>query len=307
MSKRTNFNVAWKLDPLFKTWVTEDPVSKGNFRCSLCHVTLELSNMGRNALVKHSKSKKHQQNFETSKSASAAMLTSWTRVRTKPNSAGDQEVKDGSSVNDCDTTSNRSIARSADTTLPGPSHGGAVSERGSVFEAWGIRDDVLKAEALWTIHSVINHHSFNSNANTSALFEVMFPDSPMAKQFSCGANKMSYLASFGIAPFFTEELYDSLSNAHYYSVSFDESLNTTTKNEQLDVAVRYFDVESSRTVDRYLNSQFLGHSTAENLLKSFMEATCRLEMKKTIHVSLDGPAVNHKFLRLLQAERKKGQ
>ena len=81
MSKRTNFNVAWKLDPLFKTWVTEDPVSKGNFRCSLCHVTLELSNMGRNALMKHS-SKKHQQNFETSKSASAAMLTSWTRVRT---------------------------------------------------------------------------------------------------------------------------------------------------------------------------------------------------------------------------------
>ena len=155
------------------------------------------------------------------------MLTSWTRVRTEPNGAGDQEVEDG-------------IARSANRTLPGPSHGGAVSERGSMFEAWGIKDDVLKAETLWTIHRVINSHSFNSNANTSTLFEVRFPNSPMAKQFFCIATKMSYLASFSIAPFFTEELYNSLSNAQYYSVSFDESLNTTTKNEQLDAAVRYF-------------------------------------------------------------------
>ena len=118
--------------------------------------------------------------------------------------AGDQV---DSSVDDSESTSNRSVASSGSRTLPGVSHSGVECEKGSIFEAWGIRDDVSKAEALWTIHSVINHHSLNSNNNTSTRFKVMFPDSINAEQFFCGANKMSYLAEFGFAPFFTEELY----------------------------------------------------------------------------------------------------
>ena len=148
-----------------------------------------------------------QQNFETSESASG-------RVRTEPGNSGNQN--DGS-VNDSEFTSNGSVA-SFGNTLPGPSHSGPVSERGSMFKVWGIRAGVLKEKALWTIHSVINHHSFSSNSNTSAQVKVMSPDSPIAKKFSCGANKMSYLAAFGIVTFFTEELYNSLSHAQYYGV-----------------------------------------------------------------------------------------
>ena len=51
--KCTNFNMAWKSDPQFKSWVTEDPVSKGNFRYFLCRLTLDLESMSKNALVKH--------------------------------------------------------------------------------------------------------------------------------------------------------------------------------------------------------------------------------------------------------------
>ena len=91
--------------------------------------------------------------------------------------------------------------------------------KGALFETEGIRDDVFKAEALWTIHSFINQNSFNFSVNIRALFKVMFPDSPNANQFSCGANKMSYLAVFGTATFFTEKLYHSPSNAQYYDVS----------------------------------------------------------------------------------------
>ena len=76
------------------------------------------------------------------------------------------------------------------------------------------------------------------------------------------------------------------------------------KNEQLDVTVRYFDDKRSKAVDRYLGSQFLGHATAENLMTNFFEATSQLDLKKMIQVSMDGPAVNHKFFRLLQSERK---
>ena len=69
------------------------------------------------------------------------------------------------------------------------------------------------------------------------------------------------------------------------------------------VYLRYWDCKSSRVVDRYLTSEFLGHPNAENLLQSFVKATCNLDSKKLIQVSLDGPNVNHKFLRLLAAQR----
>ena len=77
--KATNFNVIWKKDPLFQSWLLPDPMSKHNFRCKVCQSTLELGNMGRGALVKHTKSAKHIKNSEDLNSASAGMLASWTR------------------------------------------------------------------------------------------------------------------------------------------------------------------------------------------------------------------------------------
>lgn len=45
---------------------------------------------------------------------------------------------------------------------------------------------------------------------------------------------------------------------------FDESLNETTKNKQLDVHVRFWN--EGQVQSRYLGSQFMGHSTAQDLL-----------------------------------------
>ena len=45
------------------------------------------------------------------------------------------------------------------------------------------KDDVLKAEILWTLKLVANHYSFNSSADMAKLFSAMFPDSEIAKQF----------------------------------------------------------------------------------------------------------------------------
>ena len=79
--KATNFNIIWKKYPLFQSWLLPDPdpMSKHNFRCKVCQSTLELGNMGRGALVKHTKSAKHIKNSEDLNSASAGMLASWTR------------------------------------------------------------------------------------------------------------------------------------------------------------------------------------------------------------------------------------
>ena len=60
MSKVTKFNTEWLKDPLFSSWVGVDPSSNTRARCILCGVKFELGNMGRQALISHSKGKKHE-------------------------------------------------------------------------------------------------------------------------------------------------------------------------------------------------------------------------------------------------------
>ena len=43
------------------------------------------------------------------------------------------------------------------------------------------RNDTLKAEILWTLHTVTQHCVFTSNDDVSKLFPIMFPDSGIAK------------------------------------------------------------------------------------------------------------------------------
>ena len=62
--KHTNFNVAWKRDPMFHSWLIEDrtpficqitnytySASKRNFKCKICLSSLELGNMGRGSSI----------------------------------------------------------------------------------------------------------------------------------------------------------------------------------------------------------------------------------------------------------------
>src|SRR5207245_1168219 len=53
---------------------------------------------------------------------------------------------------------------------------------------------------------------------------------------------------------------------------------------------------------RYITSAFLGHTTAEDLLKGFNTACSGLNLESLLQVSMDGPNVNLKFLRLLKEE-----
>ena len=59
------------------------------------------------------------------------------------------------------------------------------------------KDNVLKAETLWTLKLVVNHYSFNSSADMAKLFSAMFPDSRIAKQFACGERKTAYITVYG--------------------------------------------------------------------------------------------------------------
>ena len=55
-----------------------------------------------------------------------------------------------------------------------------------------------KAEIMWALNCVSHGYSGNSCAAVNDLFQSMFHDSEIAKEFKMGANKIAYILNFGI-------------------------------------------------------------------------------------------------------------
>ena len=53
-----------------------------------------------------------------------------------------------------------------------------------------------------------------------------------------------------------------------YVISFDESLNRTQQQEQMDMIIRFWDNEKNKVCSRYFDSNALGHRSAQDVLKS---------------------------------------
>ena len=130
----------------------------------------------------------------------------------------------------------------------------------------------------------------------------MFPGHPVAETFSCGETKCRYLCQFGLAPHFSSLLKSRLSKDSEYVLLFDESMNSKTKNKQLDMHVRLRHHDHVHT--RYLTSQFIGHAAANDLLEHFNSSTSDLRRSGLLQVSMDGPSVNWSFYDKLGKEMK---
>ena len=89
---------------------------------------------------------------------------------------------------------------------------------------------VVNAEIRWALKCVMAGYSNNSNRAMSDLFPVMFPDAPTAAKYQVGPDKLRYSINFGLGPFFIGKLIHHVQNSNYYSLSFDESLNTAIPN-----------------------------------------------------------------------------
>ena len=126
------------------------------------------------------------------------------------------------------------------------------SSSSAVMSNFVTNDDVLSAEIIWAIKTVVSHYSCSSSSNTNTLFQKMFPDSMIAKKFSCGETKCSYLIQFGLAPYFKTDLANKVQKPKtIFVVSFDESLNKVLQEEQMDSLLRFWDEELNRVVTRY--------------------------------------------------------
>ena len=244
---KCKFNDAWRDKQAFCHWLK--PVDKNVFAafCTVCKKIIQLGTMGLKALESHAKSSKHISSIKgkyQTPSIAGVFSASIGQPAVVPESEAEADNQPTAST-------------SSDTAAPP-----VTTTRVDLRTSFG-STPTMKAEVLWTLNTISKQQSYNGNDSISELFKCMFPDSDIATTFTCGPDKTAYIAKFGLAVYIKEELVSQV-NKSPFVLMFDESLNETTKNKQLDVHVRFWN--EGQVQSRYLGSQFMGHSTAQDLL-----------------------------------------
>lgn len=108
---------------------------------------------------------------------------------------------------------------------------------------------------------------------------------------------------FGIAEYIKEILIKNITG--HFVITFDESLNKKSQSKRMDIHVRYWNNNKSKVESCFLGSQFLGHGTANDMLKHFNKGVLEiLPGRNLLQVSMDGPNVNWKFHDMLSQQIK---
>ena len=194
--------------------------------------SFSLSNMGEPALKSHAQGKKHQNAVKTSGKNTSV----WGFLKKDDQKASTSTQKE--EPLECKESEELSVAAARSTE----------EKRSSLMTKLTLTREQHKAEIFWALKSVMSHFSYNS----ADVFKAMFPDSIIAQHMSCGPTKLSYLISFGIAPYFMDLLLKELKDAPCFVISFDESFNEELEKEQMDFIVRYF--KDGEVKSRYLQA-----------------------------------------------------
>jgi hypothetical protein len=158
---------------------------------------------------------------------------------------------------------------------------------------------IYKAETLWALRVAESNMSFKSCNETVELFKEMFPDSIIASEMQLKEKKVAYVICHGIYKNFQELLKKDISSCcTKFTIAFDETTNAQVKR-QLDVYARYWSGDLNIVSCRYLTSVFLGHATADIILKELLDVLSyfNISLDNIICLSMDNPNVNKCLLR----------
>ena len=118
----------------------------------------------------------------------------------------------------------------------------------------------------------------------------MFPDSQVANSFQLSKTRANVV--FGLVLYFKKLLLKDIKLSPFYSLSYDESLNNKSQEEQMDISIRFWDDIAGEAVTRYFNSRFFKRPNADNILEELLKATTNLPTKSLSILSMDGPNTN---------------
>lgn len=283
-NKQCLFNKLWldsKVFPEFSGWLDLVVNDANSAFCKVCIKSFKLSNMGKQAVVSHAKGPTHVKNMKIK--SSQPTISFFTKKLTPSSLEDDQPTT---------STSTSAYTKELVPVVSGTSQ--TSLKTFSVNE-----DDVTSAEAIWALQVVTGKMSLNSCDETSLAFKIMFPDSKIAQSFTMGKTKAAYVINHGLAPHFQEVLQSNIKQCSDYVVCFDESLNKFVQRGQMDLYVRFWDINHQKVSTRYWNSVFLGRSTADHLLDGFIQGIS-FPLGNILQVSMDGPNVNLSFIKKLE-------
>lgn len=148
----------------------------------------------------------------------------------------------------------------------------------------------------------MSHNSLNSSNQLSEIFQHVFQDSEIAKKFTLGRTKSSYFINHGLAPHYKNLIAKSLSPsfapAPCFVSCFDEVFNGVNNTKQFDLHLIYFNEVKLQGTIVYLGSQFTGHGSAIDLIRTFKDDYHNLNyVKNLLQISVDGPDINWKMLK----------
>ena len=153
---KSNFQDRWLQNETFKTWLQRKPGDSYKVRCKVCAKDISIELHGITVLFSHADGNKPKESLpkdtpisffkRTEPSSSTSTLLN--------NDAGDSSEASSSKQTTIRTCTNKQL--------------------------------VTSAEIIWALDVVMSKYLFNSSSNKSDLFTTTFPDSGIAKNFSCG-------------------------------------------------------------------------------------------------------------------------
>ena len=89
------------------------------------------------------------------------------------------------------------------------------------------------------------------------VFQKMFPDSVIPKNFTFSKDKCSYYTNYGIGPYYKLVLTNEIKASPFFSTSFDKTLDKVTQQEQMDICMTFWNSDRKRVESRYFETDFL--------------------------------------------------
>jgi len=214
----TKFNPNWfsRVDPnndSVKIWLKSGSTST-TFKCSLCQTTdLNCGNQGWKAVEQHMNNSKHQH-----------LLNQW-KTNTKFTVSNQSTSSSSIAILDINNNKNKDLS---------------------------LEDQTIKAEIIWTLNVAQKGFSYSSCDELHDLFSSMFNDSVIAKNFCMQSDKISYVISHGLGPYFKKKMLEDVKIAERFVLVFDEQTNNQNK-KQLDMLIRYWSNENNVLLIDFIN------------------------------------------------------
>ena len=196
---------------------------------------------------------------------------------------------------------NDAVAADNDNMQPAPASTSSSTSPSNLIAAHFTATSGTNAEIIWALNCVVKGYSDRSNEDFGDILRAMCPTSPETKCFKMGRNKLKYVVNHGVYPYFREELDRDVDKSPFIAIMFDESLNEIVQQSEMDVFVRFSDIDRHKVSSPFDDSRFLVHTTHHDL-SSLEDSVKKIDATRMIQVSMDGPNTN---LTVLEKNKKK--